>query len=87
MFVILFKENDYLLSFIPRILLTNSGHLLQFCEISKMFFPPFEVDYLIDEIAVMGENSNGFFELLLLTKPQNKKQIIKIVEFPSESFS
>lgn len=65
--------------------LTNSGELFQVCPISSMFFPCFDqMEFLIEDIVKMGVNTDGFIELTILTKPENSKQMIKVVEYPSK---
>ncbi|KAL5278300.1 KNTC1 family protein [Megaselia abdita] len=66
------------------ICLTNSGNLFQICPITSLFFPCFQdIDFLIEDMFVMGINNNGFTELSILTKSENSKQFIKILEYPS----
>lgn len=66
-----------------RIALTNSGEVLQVCPLSSMYFPCFDqINFLIEDMVVMGVNTNGYMELSILTKAKNSKQMIKVVEYP-----
>lgn len=79
--------NSYKLNLISlhRIVLTNSGKLFQVCPIMSMFFPCFQsIDFLVEDLVVMGINNNGLTEISILTKPnpENSKQYIKVLEYP-----
>lgn len=68
------------------LLLTYSGHLIEFCPITNMLhFPkmPNNDELLIDELVIMECNENDI-ELLVLIKLSEKRQerCIKFVEYP-----
>ncbi|XP_067638251.1 kinetochore-associated protein 1 [Eurosta solidaginis] len=69
------------------LLLTLSGHLLEFCPITKMLnFPKSQIsnELLIDEVIVM-ECSDENIELLVLLKPTTTgaERLVKFLEYPS----
>ncbi|XP_018800903.1 PREDICTED: uncharacterized protein LOC108976331 [Bactrocera latifrons] len=77
----LFNLDNYIL------LLTNSGHLIEFCDITKMLhFPKMQNDneLLIDELVIM-ECSDDNIELLVLVKSTERthERCIKFLEYPS----
>ncbi|KAM7360055.1 kinetochore component rough deal isoform 2-T2 [Cochliomyia hominivorax] len=66
------------------IILTNSGHLLEFCPFTKLlFYPSATQEILIDDLIVM-ECSDENIEFLTLTKhTEDRERCIKILDYPS----
>ncbi|XP_037945657.1 uncharacterized protein LOC119678077 [Teleopsis dalmanni] len=67
------------------VVLTNSGHLLEFCPITKIICfntKQNEINLLIDDLIIM-ECSDKNIELLVVTKPNKDQRMMKIVQYPS----
>lgn len=69
-----------------RILLTNSGHILELCPFTKILISDMsDSSYLIEDLIVMDCNDEHV-EFLILTKyTKENDRCIKIIDYPGNN--